>query len=593
MGCGIGSWSLRFADSRAEAEFVVHRQEQLLRTARVARLVAFAATIASCVAARDTFVYIRCALAVVHLLLLALEQSNWLAVRLGPAGVEAYFAANMAIVALAPLLCTAQSPLLELDAEAEHPRGDFLFGVMAAAVGIWMLPVRWYLTLPSAVATVAAFLLGVLAATPSAGCGLVPPHCAILALLVLSVACCRRIAEIAERRLFSKVAEQKSWPLEMVDTATAATTTTCESESFVPVAAVGSAQLFAEVGRARGEEAALAPLQNLGALGRGEHWLIDPSELRPPGPPVRLLGCGGFGFVIPAHYYGAPVALKAVRSESDGHTTRKRLGAIAHELRMLRRLRHPNLVSLYGACIDPGAAELILVLEHVEGVGFQTVVSRPLEQMGMPPRIDIAKDVLGALTYLHSRSPAVVHGDVKASNVLVEGRPSGKMRAKLLDFGLSSLLSGGTGPCGGTRLWAAPEVLAGVAEPCTSADVYSSGWLVFMAMTGRHPSEVATEESLTRCFAAGEASGLAWDEGPAPLAGACLELCGSCLRFDADLRPSMRQVLQVVASWSADEDEPGTRTEETTSIEEALAAVRRRLAAQGHMQQHRQHFMRL
>lgn len=79
-------------------------------------------------------------------------------------------------------------------------------------------------------------------------------------------------------------------------------------------------------------------------------------------------------------------------------------------------------------------------------------------QVSVAMRIDLAHDTACALTYLHARTPPIVHGDIKGSNVLVERSSPGRLRAKLLDFGLSRTLNRSKSkPLGGTRLWMAPE----------------------------------------------------------------------------------------------------------------------------------------
>jgi serine/threonine protein kinase len=100
--------------------------------------------------------------------------------------------------------------------------------------------------------------------------------------------------------------------------------------------------------------------------------------------------------------------------------------------------------------------------------------------------------VASALRYMHSRYPAVVHGDLKDSNVFVQTgaghcRGSCPPIAKLLDFGLSRVLTKHAKPLGGTPRWAAPEIFSGL-PPSTAADVFSFGLLVYFITTGIHPN---------------------------------------------------------------------------------------------------------
>lgn len=106
----------------------------------------------------------------------------------------------------------------------------------------------------------------------------------------------------------------------------------------------------------------------------------------------------------------------------------------------------------------------------------------------------VAVSVARGMAYLHSRSPPILHLDLKSANILVDERG----RVKVADFGLSrarhrtyasAAASGGAGGGGGgagTPEWTAPEVLrcGAYAEPC---DVYSVGVVLWELLTGQPP----------------------------------------------------------------------------------------------------------
>lgn len=151
-----------------------------------------------------------------------------------------------------------------------------------------------------------------------------------------------------------------------------------------------------------------AKLQGIGNLGAQEHWLIDLDELWSTKMP-KILGVGGFGFVMPAYFHGAAVVVKTHRATGHGVVDN-----FVQELRLLRRIRHPNLVTFYGACVEPGAGELILVLEHIHGCELPSLAARSREEVGLSDRAALAHDVACAVEYLHTQTPSLVHGDIKA-----------------------------------------------------------------------------------------------------------------------------------------------------------------------------------
>jgi len=228
------------------------------------------------------------------------------------------------------------------------------------------------------------------------------------------------------------------------------------------------------------------------------------------------------------------------------------------------------MVAFYGACVEPTASELILVLEHTHGQKLQEVVALPHDRLGLHARASLVHDVASALAYLHAQRPAVVHGDISASNILVERWPSGKMRAKLLDFGLSRLMCLGAKSLGGTLAWMAPEVLSGVAMLHTSADIFSCGWLLFMTITGRHPANAETTGSAL-------AELELWEYPRCDEFGGygVPELFAACVQDEPAARPQATKVLQALARCRqrSGPGSPGVRC----CLAEVLERVRRAL----------------
>jgi len=280
-------------------------------------------------------------------------------------------------------------------------------------------------------------------------------------------------------------------------------------------------------------------------LGKQEQWYIDRSELKIL---PMVLGHGSFGCVVAGTFHSSKVAVKQAlvpKTDEKEHT----LGPLFNEVRILRRLRHPSIVLFFGACVDDTSNSLLLVLERVQGIPLKAAVLEgfpPKRELGPEDRLRALLDVSRALCYLHSRQPRIVHGDLKPGNTFVQTVPGtpGIMGAKLLDFGLSRVLTRHAKPLGGSRAWMAPEVALGLSLPQPASDIFSFGRLVFFTVTGSNPCERTNMEALLGSFRKGRTPPLPWPQGASALAVACKGLVGMTSVYKEDHRPMASQVQQ-------------------------------------------------
>jgi hypothetical protein len=198
---------------------------------------------------------------------------------------------------------------------------------------------------------------------------------------------------------------------------------------------------------------------------------------------LEQLGEGAFGEVFRARdpRLERDVALKLRRRDPAAGGAR----VFVREARKLARLRHPNVLEVYGADIHDGRVGLWV--ELVEGESLEEW----LESEGnLDPHVavTIGVQLCRALAAVHGAG--LVHGDVKAGNVLREHGG----RLVLADFGTAQP----PGPArSGTPLATAPEVLEGDALT-PAADLYSLGVLLFRLLSGRYPVDADSVEELRR-----------------------------------------------------------------------------------------------
>ena len=197
---------------------------------------------------------------------------------------------------------------------------------------------------------------------------------------------------------------------------------------------------------------------------------------------VEQIGEGGQGKVYRAWdpQLECEVALKVLRSDlSTGDRVGER---ILREGRALARVRHPNVVNVYGAESHEG--QIGLCMEFIRGRTLEDLLqSQGPSSAHEATTIGLA--VCRALTAVHAAG--IVHRDVKSRNVMRED----KGRIVLMDLGTGrddEQLKGGRGEIAGTPLYMAPEVLAG-APASPQSDIYSVGVLLYHLVTGRYPVE--------------------------------------------------------------------------------------------------------
>lgn len=186
-----------------------------------------------------------------------------------------------------------------------------------------------------------------------------------------------------------------------------------------------------------------------------EKWAIDYSRIV-KGPRI---GAGGFGEVYKCKFDQKLVAVKTLQKIEDDDP-QALMAEFMVEMKLMSKLRHPNIVEFIGACIHN--PNLAIILEFMAGGSlYRAIHRRRRNVLGPFPLLKtvwIAYGVAKGIAHLHSQYPVVIHRDVKSPNVLLG---SNVREVKITDFGLSRLRVNSyvnTGP-GGTPEWMAPELL--------------------------------------------------------------------------------------------------------------------------------------
>ncbi|KAK4284430.1 hypothetical protein QN277_001263 [Acacia crassicarpa] len=176
------------------------------------------------------------------------------------------------------------------------------------------------------------------------------------------------------------------------------------------------------------------------------------------------LGQGGFGAVYKGELYnGEEVAVKRL-SQDSGQGDRE----FKNEVMLVAKLQHRNLVRLLGFCLERG--ERLVVYEYLpnKSLDFLLFDSGHSAHLNWATRHQIIVGVARGLLYLHEDSRLrVIHRDLKASNILLDGQ----LNPKISDFGMASG-------------YMAPEYV--IHGQCSmKSDVYSFGVLVLEIISGK------------------------------------------------------------------------------------------------------------
>ncbi|KAK3405191.1 hypothetical protein EUGRSUZ_K01441 [Eucalyptus grandis] len=259
----------------------------------------------------------------------------------------------------------------------------------------------------------------------------------------------------------------------------------------------------------------------------------------------RILGQGGQGTVYKGMLAdGGIVAIKKSKAIDKG-----KVEQFINEIAILSQINHRNVVKLLGCCLETESP--LLVYEFIPNGTLFQYLHDSLVSWGT--RLQIATDVAGALSYLHSSaSIPIYHRDIKSTNILLDDR----YRAKVADFGTSKSLSlyqtHVTTVVQGTFGYLDPEYFQSC-QFTEKSDVYSFGVVLVELLTGRKPVSFLGDEeerNLASYFLLSMDENCLFDivdpqvlkQGKEEGIVAFANIARGCLNLHGKMRPTMREV---------------------------------------------------
>ncbi|KAG2299606.1 hypothetical protein Bca52824_036078 [Brassica carinata] len=207
----------------------------------------------------------------------------------------------------------------------------------------------------------------------------------------------------------------------------------------------------------------------------------------------NLVGSGGFRRV----YKGVmPRTELEIAMKRVSHESQQGLEEFVSEIVIIGRMSHRNLVPLLGYCRRKG--ELLLMYDYMPNRSLDKYLyNSPEVTLDWKQRMKVMLGVASGLFYLHEEwEQTVIHKDVKAGNVILDGELNGR----LIDFGLACLYDHGIDPQTTLHRWdigyLAPEYTR-TRRATTATDVFAFGAFLLVVVCGRRPIQIQHESGET------------------------------------------------------------------------------------------------
>lgn len=214
------------------------------------------------------------------------------------------------------------------------------------------------------------------------------------------------------------------------------------------------------------------------------------------------------------------------------------------ECKALQNLKHPNVVSFYGACSE-SVGTLAFISEDCSNGTLHEILHSANQSKKTIPNEKLwtfAHDIIQGILYLHSRTPSVIHGNLNSNNILIDSNDG----AKLSNFGISILEK--TAPLeSSAEAWMSPEQLIqksnGSKSPLsTKSVIWSFGCILVELFGGSIPWKGISSSDIKEQLLKGASP----PEKDIIGNQFVRKLIDDCLSHDPELRPNTEEILALI-----------------------------------------------
>jgi serine/threonine-protein kinase len=205
----------------------------------------------------------------------------------------------------------------------------------------------------------------------------------------------------------------------------------------------------------------------------------------------RMIGKGGMGAVYEAHHIKLDKRV-AVKFILDKYTEQRDvLARFNQEARTASRIGHDNIIDITDIGITADGRHYI-VMEFLEGEDLASSLEKQ-RQLPIGRALHLIDQVLSGLGAAHEKG--IVHRDMKPENVFLLNRRGKVDFVKIMDFGISKIISAHdsrvrlteTGAVIGTPIYMAPEQAQAAEDMDQRVDLYAVGVMLYEMLCGRPP----------------------------------------------------------------------------------------------------------